>query len=205
MSAAWRFGVLRSAHGGPPPRGPLVVKIGGSLLGRPQWPDAIAALLEALRPRRRPLCLLIGGGRVVDGLRAIDAAAPQPAERMHRLAIDAMGLTARVVAEAIGVPLAGEPDPAVAAAVLDVPTWLGAGDRMRLLPVGWHVTSDSIAACVASVGDGGLMIAKSVPPPASPDDLEGLAAAGWVDRAFPAAAATVRSIEWAAPDDATLT
>lgn len=186
MTAGWRHGVLRGGAEG----GSLVVKLGGSLLARTAWATAIADLLaEQIRPQ----LLVVGGGPIVDGLRAIDAAAPQSAAAMHWWAIEAMGITARVVAEALGLPLVTSPS-GTTQGVLDVPAWLR-GDAS--LPVGWHVTSDSIAAVAARAAGAGLLLVKSVPPPAH--DLAMAAAAGWVDPHFPAVAAALDRIAWAAP------
>jgi aspartokinase-like uncharacterized kinase len=168
----------------------LVVKIGGSLLARPAWPEWIAALVAATHG---PRVFVVGGGPVVDGLRAVDAAAPQPAAAMHWRAIEALGITARLVADATGLPLVETPD-ATTPAVLDVARWTPAA---AALPEGWHVTSDSIAAVVAARVGGGLLLAKSLPPPVA--DLGGLAAAGWIDAHFPTVAAAAGRITWAAP------
>lgn len=192
MTVAWQQGVI---HGEPPRPGGHVVKVGGSLLDRPDWPRAIAALVAELKPT----LVVVGGGQVVDGLRAIDAACPRPARLMHDLAIDAMSLTARLVADALGLPVVHGVE--AAAGVLDVAGWLRAAGPVAALPVGWHVTSDSIAALVASVTGRGLVLAKSVPPPVGGDDLAALAAAGWVDAHFPRAAAGVAELGWAAPQE----
>ena len=170
-----------------------MLKVGGSLLDRPEWPAALAAVVVEMQPT----LVVVGGGAIVDGLRAIDAACPRPARLMHDLAIDAMSLTARLVADAIGLPVVRDVE--AAAGVLDVAAWLRAAGPVAALPVGWRVTSDSIAALVASVTSRGLVLAKSVPPPVSGDDLDALAAAGWVDAHFPLAAAGVTDIGWAAP------
>jgi hypothetical protein len=179
----------------------LVLKIGGSLLSRSDWPRLLAALVAAVPPA--PLTLVIGGGAVVDGLRRIDAAAPQPPAVMHALAIEAMRVTARLVATALGLPLSTSPTGDRAAVVLDAPAWLGADPRGRDLPPGWHVTSDSIAATVAARMSASLLLAKTLPPPRRPGpdsgDLAALAAAAWVDDHFPVAAAGLSAIEWAAP------
>ena len=188
MTAEWRHGILRgSAARGD---GPVVVKIGGSILARPEWPAAVADLLAETAGRR---LVVVGGGPVVDGLRAIDAAAPQPAEAMHWLAIEALGITARVVARALRLPLVAAPA-GMLEGVLDVPAWLR-GEMS--LPEGWHVTSDSIAALAAVEAGAGLLLVKSVPPPA--EDLSAAASAGWVDAHFPVAAANLAHIAWAAP------
>lgn len=196
MKCGWQFGGIRGPEAGPPGR-LRVVKIGGSLLTRSGWPAELAALIAAL-PRR--LILVIGGGAVVDGLRTLDAACPQPPERMHTLAIDAMRLTARLVADALGLPLVTDDSPTAPVAMLDVAAWLDAHPRFREeLPVGWHVTSDSIAAVIAAAAAADLLLAKSIAPPCDDGDLATLAAAGWVDAHFPIAARALDAISWAAP------
>jgi aspartokinase-like uncharacterized kinase len=178
----------------------LVLKVGGSLLSRPDWPTLIASLIAARG--RSNCCLVVGGGAVVDGLRSLDNALPQSPQLMHDLAIDAMRLTARLVAAAVNVPMAAAPPEDEGVAVLDVPAWLGIGSRATTLPVGWQVTSDAIAATVAVEHGSHLLLAKSVPPPPCPDDgdlLLAVARAGWVDDHFPVAAESLITIEWAAP------
>jgi len=189
---AWRRGTFRGS--GDAGR-PLVVKLGGSLLARPAWARDVASLLDELAP---PRLLVVGGGPIVDGLRAIDRAAPQAPVLVHRLAIDCMGHTARLVAAALDAPLVDRPaDRGGATAVLDAPRWLEHDGRLERLPVGWHVTSDSIAALVAATHAAGLLLVKSVPPPC--DDMTGAASAGWVDGHFPTAARELPWIGWAAP------
>jgi len=190
----------------------LVFKLGGSLLAHTDWPRLVTNLLQSLL--QRPLLVIVGGGAVVEGLRAIDAAAPQPPGVMHALAIDAMGLTARLVARALGLPLvealpqgsltlgrlAASTEPRCR--VLDVPAWLASSERAASLPVGWHVTSDSIAAHAATLCNSDLVLAKSLPPPPCPanrSELAWLATAGWVDQYFQEAAVPLASIGWAAP------
>lgn len=192
MTIAWEHGPIRA--GSESPCGGRVIKFGGSLLRRGGWPAALRALVGQVVA---PTTIVVGGGGLVDGLRAIDAAHPLPAALAHRLAIDAMGLTARLVADATGFSLTAEPAAGAAVVVLDAPSWLAVGTRLADLPVGWHVTSDSIAAAVAAAYGAALWLAKSEPPPAG--DLECLARAGWVDDYFPLAAAPLGRIEWAAP------
>lgn len=200
MTVAWTRGAITAE---PPAGGPTVVKFGGSLLSRAGWPRELAMLLGACG---RPLTVVVGGGAVVDGLRAIDAACPRPGDVMHRLAIDALGLTARLVAEATALPLAAEPAADGAAVVLDVPVWLAAAGRGRSLPATWQVTSDSIAAVVSASCGAALVLAKSVPPPpSSVGDLRSLARVGWIDEHFPDAAAGLAHVAWAVPATVTPT
>ncbi|MFM8893421.1 MAG: hypothetical protein ACKOTB_17715 [Planctomycetia bacterium] len=198
----WREGVLVPERGEPTvgARRTLVVKFGGSLLSRAGWPDLAGRLVAAHAARGG--CLVVGGGAVVEGLREIDRASAGSRDRMHRLAIEAMGLTGRLVAETLGLPVASEPGDGLT--VLDVDAWLARDGRGLSLPSGWQVTSDSIAARVADVHRAGLLLFKSRPPPPCPesgDPLAGLAAAGWVDEYFPEAAGGLGEIRWAAPSD----
>lgn len=197
----WIFGDLRTAPAIAPHE---VVKMGGSLLSAPHWPRLVAELVR-MRSSRRRVLVVVGGGTIVEGLRTIDAAAPQRAEAIHFLAIDLLGTTARLVARALGLPLVVEPGRETVA-VLDAPVWLAAADRhgaqrQARLPVGWHVTSDSIAALVAADTGGDLLLAKRVAPSLRVDEdrLAALARDGWVDDHFPTAATGLARIAWAAP------
>lgn len=192
MSAPWLGGVLRANREA---AAATVVKFGGSLLLRPSWPAELRAVVAECPD---PATVVVGGGALVDALRAIDAAIAVEAEMMHRLAIDAMRITARLTAETTGLPLAATPSAGREAVVLDAAAWLAQAGRLATLPVGWHVTSDSIAAAVAAACGGRLLLVKSVPPPGG-DDLLALARQGWIDEHFPVAAAAVARIEWAAP------
>lgn len=193
MMAAWRRGPLRA---GSAPAAGWVVKVGGSLLGRRGWPELLAELLTDLRAEHPAPLLVVGGGGVADGLRAIDHVSPRPPALMHDLAIDAMSLTARIVADALALPVVTG---AGGGGVLDSAGWLEATGRGPRLPAGWHVTSDSIAALVAAETRRGLLLAKRVPPPEDGHDLPRLAAAGWIDAYFPEAVSGVTAIDWAAP------
>ena len=66
MRSTWTCGVLRST-GAPSPR--EVIKLGGSLLMLPDWPTHVAELVRE-RAAERPVLLVVGGGAIVDGLRA---------------------------------------------------------------------------------------------------------------------------------------
>lgn len=215
MLRGWVCGTLRSNAAGmpvehalgvrngntqPPPDVPIVIKLGGSLLMRPNWPSLLMPLVDSYRPRA--CCLIVGGGAVVDGLRMLDRVAPQPPQLMHELAIDAMRLTGRLVSAAVRLPLTPLLPGPGEVAVLDVPAWLASGARVSALPAGWGVTSDTIAAHVAVEHGGMLLLAKSIPPPPCPGDVDrvkALALAGWVDDYFPVAAGPLGTIEWAAP------
>jgi len=209
----WWFGDLGNASGDAPGEAlasshagaPEVIRFGGSLLERAEWPELAGLLLEppfgggpAL-----PLTLVVGGGGIVEGLRGIDRTRPLDQRLVHRLAIDGMGITARLVASTLGLPLVTRPIDRHA--VLDMAGWLAADPaRGEGIPASWSVTSDSLAAIVAAAHACDLLLAKSVPPPRPPGaaretNLASLAGLGWVDGWFPEAATGVARVRWAAP------
>ncbi len=195
MSDRWLHGMIRPATAAVLGRGPIV-KLGGSLLTRPSWPEDVGALVASLAG---PV-LVVGGGPIVDGLRRIDAARPQPTFLMHTLAIEAMRLTARIVADTLGLSITPTIDPdAAGPRILDATAWLESHPSAASIPAGWEVTSDSIAAAIAGSAGRHLLLVKSRPPPSLGDELAALSAAGWVDDHFPTAAAAVTGIGWAAP------
>jgi aspartokinase-like uncharacterized kinase len=198
MSGDWQRGVVVAGPVTGMARA-VVLKLGGSLLTLPNWPDRIADLVDDVRRTTPRLIVVVGGGPPVDGLRAIDAAAPQSAELMDRLAIESLRLSATLVAASLSLPRSRAPGRAAPACVLDAAGWLSGAGRRHSLPVGWQVTSDSIAAAVATANRADLLLAKRVPPPGPASDLESLAAAGWVDEHFPTAARGLGGIGWAAP------
>lgn len=193
MSLRWTIAPLR---GRPAATDRWVVRFGGSLLTRRGWPEDLIDLVGGLEGA---VTVVVGGGPLVDGLRVVDATHPQPARLMHALAIEAMGITGRLVAEATSLPLLAAAGPGQRVAVLDAPRWCATSPLGSHLPAGWHVTSDSIAATVATEIAATLVLAKRVPPPTP--NLDDLAAVGWVDRHLPTAAAAVTGILWAVPLD----
>ena len=214
-SGTFSWGALRGKPEGGGPEGAgavsgpgaaLVIRFGGSLLGRADWPELAASLLDGpilFGAVGRPRTIVVGGGGVVEGLRDIDRTRPLDLRLVHRLAIECMGITARLVATMLGLPLVTRP--VDRHAVLDMASWLAAEPaRASAIPASWSVTSDSLAAAVAATVAGDLLLVKSIPPPlsqgaAAAPSLEALAALGWVDGWFPEAAARVARIGWAAP------
>lgn len=193
------------------PAAAMVIRFGGSLLERVDWPEFAASLLDGptlFGPAGRPRTIVVGGGSVVEGLRDIDRTRPLDLRLMHRLAIEGMGITARMVAAMLGLPLVTRP--AARHAVLDMAGWLAAEPaRAAAIPASWSVTSDSLAAVVAATVAGDLLLVKSVPPPLpqgppGAPSLESLATLGWVDGWFPEAAAGLARIGWVAPSRASI-
>lgn len=179
------------------PRRPLrVVKVGGSLFDWPELPRALRDFLQA-EPAAVNV-LLAGGGDLAEAIRRADATLSIGEEAAHRLCIEALGITARMLAGVASLTLVqtvdelrevvGRKGPRTA--VLDPREFL-ADDEPRLagnvLPHAWNVTSDSIAARLAYALDADeLVLLKSADPPAW-RTLRDLADAGYVDGHFPLA------------------
>jgi len=172
-----------------------VLKLGGSLL---DWSDLAAAFRKWLAAEPPAVnVLVVGGGSLVEAIRALDRVHGMSDEAAHGLAIRAMGVTAALVAELFDMPLvdslAGIQDLPERACVLDVERFLredGAGPDP--LPACWQVTSDSIAARLARVvGAAELVLLKSALP-TDPNDRAAWTREGYVDRHFPIASAGLK-------------
>ncbi|WP_169976570.1 amino acid kinase family protein [Tautonia rosea] len=172
----------------------LVAKVGGSLLNWSGLPEALATFLD--RNRRHRHLLVVGGGESVDVIRSLDQTHALGEEVSHHLALRAMDLTAHCLAAIL-------PGLVVADAMTDVPSlwnrnaipvfaprvFLDQEDRKTAdpLPHCWSVTSDSIAARIATaLGAELLVLLKSTDAPL-PIDRSRAATLGLVDPFFPAA------------------
>jgi aspartokinase-like uncharacterized kinase len=135
---------------------PVVVKVGGGLLGTAGALERVCAAVAALG-RHEPLVVVPGGGPLADAVRELDHRVGLSSDAAHWMAILAMDQYAHVLAERIaGGRLVEEPGaiPGVlgagAIAVLAPSRWLRAADT---LPHSWDATSDSVAAFVAGALD----------------------------------------------------
>jgi|SRR5262245_11349682 len=182
-----------------------VVKLGGSLLDWPQFPATLRHWLAG----QPPACniLIAGGGALAEAIRKADGDFALGDERSHWLCIDALSITARIVAAVM-------PDFLHESSYADLKskiTMKHFGDivfdpREFLsehesslpggpLPHNWAVTSDSIAARIAEcLPADELVLLKSVDQPSG--SLTDLAAAGYVDRYLPMAAANLPSLRF---------
>jgi hypothetical protein len=140
---------------------PVVVKIGGGLLGVPGALEAVCATVAA-RGRREAIVVVPGGGPFADLVRAIDRDSMLSDDAAHWMAILAMDQYAHLLAERIpGAVLVEEPGAVAAAleaggvAVLAPSRWLRAADP---LPHTWDATSDSVAAFVAGALDASRLV-----------------------------------------------
>ncbi|MBV8209560.1 MAG: aspartate kinase [Burkholderiaceae bacterium] len=170
------------------PAAPIVVKLGGSLAHDPslrRW------LHELAGETTQRFVVVPGGGPFADAVRAAQGIWHFSDEVADALAIAAMDQFGSVLCaiEPRSVPCATRPQIESAWADTRLPVWLPArmmaGDRK--LARSWDVTSDTIAAWLASeLGAAGLLLIKSCDPGADSGDADFLAAGKVVDPALPA-------------------
>ena len=178
-----------------------IVKVGGSLL---DWPELPAQLDRWCRQQTGDRYgLLAGGGGWVEQLRQHRPTRWTPTADMHWRAIEMMAIAAHVLACRTGLPLVEATtaeafcnSPAADASVVNVCRWLRTNEAhlpgLRL-PVGWHVTSDSIAARLAVCWQAEeLVLLKSCA--AESDCLRAWSEQGLVDGWFTQAARGLRRV-----------
>ncbi len=179
-----------------------VVKLGGSLL---DWDETVDRLENRLRlADDERVVMIVGGGKTVDRIRAIDRTLRLGEERSHRSALQALDKTARFFAERLNSSRTGRFRSEIATdlAALESIWTIGSIPILQPRPVlnaaeasgerplehSWRVTSDSIALWAAKrLNASRLVLLKSVDPPAEASvararDL------GLVDPVFPSLA-----------------
>lgn len=164
-----------------------VVKLGGSLLADPR-------LDEALRRLARPGVVIVpGGGVFADAVRAAQGPLRFDEAAAHAMAILAMAQTAHLLhSRCPALRLAATPARIAATLAAGQPAcWQPTG--VPDAEVGWHITSDSLAAWLArQLGAARLVLVKADGVPAAAvseaTDWQDWAARGWVDTAFAAMA-----------------
>lgn len=179
-----------------------VVKVGGSLLDLPDLADRVRGFLHS----DDGTCniLIAGGGPFVEQVRHIHKLTPLDETTAHWMCIDLMSITARLLAEQLAISpvinsIESLPSRTISTvAVFDVANWLRESEPSTAggqLPASWDITSDSIAARVATVLDSDeLVLMKSAIPKNGAGSLSELADARLVDPMFPKFAANLPSI-----------
>jgi aspartokinase-like uncharacterized kinase len=170
----------------------VVYKIGGSLF---DWPELFSRLKELLAGEIARPVVVSGGGRMADVVREWDRVHGLGDEESHRLAIASMSLGSRFLADGLDGELIENRDEAAAVwssnriAVLDAFSFLASETKAggEPLPASWNVTSDSIAAWIASRWPASLVVIKSTFPSAD---------SAYVDSYFSTASATLNGVEW---------
>jgi len=174
-----------------------IVKLGGSLLARPDWVAALTRWLQTRSPMRT--LIIVGGGLAADAVRDFDRAQNLESQQSHELAIEAMGLSLQMASTVLrqtevisAIPSAAPTE--TATQLLDVRPFLRTLEQQAAgmcLPRDWSSTSDSIAARVAVVfAAEELVLLKSTLPLADSTWAQA-AEQGIVDEHFPLAVKSV--------------
>jgi aspartokinase-like uncharacterized kinase len=151
----------------------IVVKVGGSLFRHPHLAAGLRAYLECLAPSE--VLLVPGGGPAAEAVRELDRLHRLGKEVSHWLAIAAMDVMGGVLRALVP-----------GTRVVDCFAFAREDEsRPDALPHSWDVTSDSIAARVATVlGAERLILLKSVNVPDG-TRWDEAARRGWIDPHFP--------------------
>ena len=187
----------------------IVVKVGGSLFVQPQFVNRLQSLVQRLLKELAPahLVLVVGGGPLVDALRAVDRVNAVSSEHSHWAAIRLMDVNAELLQHwwprldsvssleqlKTRCTNAGLTQFRVVEFLRDKEPSLP-GTR---LPVGWEVTSDSIAARIAEVLDAEQLILIKSAPQHSATDWNAAASSGVVDSFFPTIATKLNLVRMA--------
>jgi 5-(aminomethyl)-3-furanmethanol phosphate kinase len=168
--------------------GLIVVKVGGSLFDLPELGPRLRHWLAGLASSKA--LLVPGGGPLVDAIRDLDQRHGLGEEKSHWLALRALALNARVLAELL--PESRVVESAVeengALSILDPFAFCVADERdhpAQALPHSWAVTSDSVAARVAIAAKADQLILLKSITIGSGLDWDAAARAGYVDAIFP--------------------
>lgn len=172
---------------------PVVVKIGGSLLAceAGDTPPAVP-VLELVAASGAPVVVVPGGGAFADAVRISQHRLGLGDAACHAMALLAMsqsGLALADLAGGRGRFVIVQHRDAMEAALRQggVPIWdpVPMAVAAETLGTDWTVTSDSLAAWLASeIGARAVVLVKSCPVPDA-HDAEALAGSGVVDRCFP--------------------
>jgi aspartokinase-like uncharacterized kinase len=157
-----------------------VIKVGGSLAGTGRLQPAVALIESA----RVPVIVVPGGGPFADSVRALQQTLKFDDATAHRLAMLAMHQMAEMIV-AWGRRFRIAQTLGEISAILEqgnLPVWaplrMISGDTS--IPADWSATSDALAARLAEIVGGRLLLLKSVDVDKDAD-LDGLARTGIVD------------------------
>jgi dihydroneopterin aldolase len=162
------------------------VKLGGSTAGSAE----LAQWCDALEKSDPPLIIVPGGGPFADHVRDDQKRMSFSNKAAHAMAVLAMEQFAQLILErsASFRAVRSLTDIERAFAAASIPVWLPSQLALAApdIPVSWDVTSDSLAAWLASrIGAGSLLLIKQTDDFSAQDSLETLSARGIVDAALP--------------------
>ncbi len=182
-----------------------VIKVGGSIIDSPTWLARLPGFLPEIS--QGDLLLIAGGGELADQVRLLDSRYALAPTAAHWMAIRAMRINARILwaytcngiwtDDIWSVTKACHDRRSPRHYVLD--PWRFMTDWEPTLPgvplpIGWQVTSDSIAARVATtIAARNLTLLKRCD--AQDESLSAWADAGLVDQWFPSAAAQIGQVD----------
>ncbi len=187
-----------------------VVKVGGSLLSRGDFAEALLQWI-AKQPPAQTL-VVIGGGNLIDAIRQLDRIHPGDPVEVHWRCVDLLQVTFELVSGWIAqwpkidsaeqlsaeLDLPGEPDGPV---IVSVRSFYGRDSKVDL-PLDWSTTADSIAAALAIGVDADELVLLKSCEIADPLDLRDAFRREIIDEALLALAARVRSIRMESLSDA---
>lgn len=171
-----------------------VLKLGGSLLTRKEWPQRLRAWLSG-QPAALNL-LVVGGGEIVEAVRDLDSVHQFSPAFAHWLCVDLLSATMQIASCLLPeMPVIANPEqlhvtlasvhtstPPITCLV-HVNAFYGRSVTTPLLPEDWSTTSDSLAAWLAvQVNADELVLFKSVAHPEGITSIIELANLGIVDQ-----------------------
>jgi aspartokinase-like uncharacterized kinase len=170
-----------------------VTKIGGSLLSLADLPERLRRWRES-RTNIHDI-LIVGGGALVDTLRALHNSRQFGDHAVHWAAIELMGVNARLLAaELPEFPLCRYGEQTASRSTQPGATFLDVVDFLHeiepaaqgtKLPVGWETTSDAIAGRIAVVLEADELVLLKSTLPEREGTLSELAARGFIDPVLP--------------------
>jgi aspartokinase-like uncharacterized kinase len=186
-----------------PPR--AVIKVGGSLLDWPELPIRVSDVLRTCELITDRVVIIAGGGSAVDVIRELDRIHRFGEKPAHQLAIDGLELTARILERILtGARVASDQRDIQRCWADGLIPILAPGRILEeanpaappALPFSWEVTSDSIAAWIATrLGTDRLILLKSSEIPAGSSRAKA-ATAGLVDPYLTEAARNLKRVEY---------
>ena len=181
-----------------------VVKVGGSLFELPNVSERLDIWLRKQSDAHH--VLITGGGKLVDQVRQWHSINPWDEEQAHWLCIELMSVTARLLQLRIPqTPIINDVEQLrrrftePGCSIFDSFSWLRHGEPTasgQPLPASWDVTSDSIAARLATVLRANELVLLKSTSPSDQANLHQLAEAGFLDAAFPVFAADIPAIRF---------